>query len=136
MLAVVKYFANTIHACHSFVPFLNSYYVPVPPLYVKCTCVCVCVCVCARVSREDRYFVISGLYNKRHIFFPVLIQEVPSITQRCWTLRLMPVLNRIFGVSLVIGMNIFCSIRRVTCKLVIRRMDCSNHWYCSLVNFG
>mgnify|MGYP007134214990 CR=1 FL=1 len=79
----------------------------------------------------------SFILQKRDIFFfPVLIQELPSITQRCWTLRLMPVLNRIFGVSLVIGMNIFCSIRRVICKLVIRRMDCSNHWYCSLVNFG
>ena len=94
MLAVVKYFANTIHACHPFISFLNSYSVPVPPLYVKCTCVCVCVCV----NREDRYFVISGLYNKRLFFFSVLIQELPSITQRCWTLRLMPVLNRIFGV--------------------------------------
>lgn len=62
MLAVVKYFANTIHACHPFMPFLNSYSVPVPPLYVKCMCVCVCL------SREDRYFVISGLCNKRNFF--------------------------------------------------------------------
>lgn len=110
-----------------------------------CECVYVYVCLSGGtcVSREDQYFVFSGLYNKRSFlgFVCVCFSYSNSGTTKHHPESLAFEINAItedkfWIVSLVAGMNVFCSRRRVIYKLVTRGWMAVNHWCRSPVNLG